>query len=178
MPVVIRAKDRAGRVLEAVTIRHDDRNYDDIILEPQYEGDDLGPAIIGGWISIHGVKSYPNRGQLLLLYVRERDNIDVWRWLQAKIDPNIDLAAPAVHHRRQQPAGSRRAGRVRHVAGADRGAGRRRDRAATTRRSCPGSQSRTCRPPSRRRPTARRTRSSRSRSSSRATSSSRPTVTG
>ena len=47
MPVVIRAKDRAGRVLEAVTIRHDDRNYDDIILEPQYEGDDLGPAIIG-----------------------------------------------------------------------------------------------------------------------------------
>jgi Lon-like protease len=42
-------------------------------------------------ISIHGTKSYRGHGAVMLLFVRERTHVDLWRWLQAKLDPNIDL---------------------------------------------------------------------------------------
>ena len=30
-------------------------------------------------------------GDVMLLFVRERDHVNVWSWLQAKLDSNIDL---------------------------------------------------------------------------------------
>jgi PDZ domain-containing protein len=42
-------------------------------------------------ITVHGARTYPGRGELLLLFVRERTHINLWAWLQAKLDPNIDL---------------------------------------------------------------------------------------
>jgi PDZ domain-containing protein len=42
-------------------------------------------------ITVHGAKTYPSRGELMLLYVRERTHVNLWTWLQAKLDPNIDL---------------------------------------------------------------------------------------
>ena len=42
-------------------------------------------------ITVHGAKTYPSRGELMLLYVRERTHINLWSWLQAKLDPEIDL---------------------------------------------------------------------------------------
>jgi PDZ domain-containing protein len=42
-------------------------------------------------ISVRGAKTYPGRGELMLLFVRERSHINLWTWLQAKLDPEIDL---------------------------------------------------------------------------------------
>jgi Lon-like protease len=42
-------------------------------------------------ISVHGARTYPGGGDLMLLFVRERSHINLWSWLQAKLDPEIDL---------------------------------------------------------------------------------------
>jgi PDZ domain-containing protein len=43
-------------------------------------------------IQVKGVKTYSNdRGDIRLLFVRERNNINLWRYLQAKLDKDIDL---------------------------------------------------------------------------------------
>src|SRR5262249_37607828 len=42
-------------------------------------------------IKVQGAKTYPTSGALSLLFVRERTNVNLWSWLQAKLDPDIDL---------------------------------------------------------------------------------------
>ncbi len=42
-------------------------------------------------VSVRGVKAESDRGEVMLLFVRLRAHIDLWHWLQAKIDPDIDL---------------------------------------------------------------------------------------
>jgi PDZ domain-containing protein len=42
-------------------------------------------------VTVHGAKQYPPKGAVMLLFVRERSRINAWRWLQASIDPDIDL---------------------------------------------------------------------------------------
>ena len=42
-------------------------------------------------VSVAGVKPESDRGVVMLLFVRLRSHIDLWQWLQAKIDPDIDL---------------------------------------------------------------------------------------
>ena len=42
-------------------------------------------------VSVRGVKAETDRGEVMLLFVRLRSHIDLWRWLQAKLDPDIDL---------------------------------------------------------------------------------------
>jgi len=42
-------------------------------------------------VSVKGVKTYRARGDVMLLFVRERAHVNLWSWLQAKIDPDIDL---------------------------------------------------------------------------------------
>ena len=42
-------------------------------------------------ITIEGAESYPTDDEIMLLFVRERARVNVWRWLQASVDPDIDL---------------------------------------------------------------------------------------
>ena len=42
-------------------------------------------------VTVHGARSYPPTGAVMLLFVRERSRINAWRWLQASLDPDIDL---------------------------------------------------------------------------------------
>lgn len=42
-------------------------------------------------VSVRGAKTYRGAGDVMLLFVRERDHINVWSWVQAKLDSNIDL---------------------------------------------------------------------------------------
>jgi PDZ domain-containing protein len=43
-------------------------------------------------ITIDGAKTYTgDRGDLRLLFVRERNHVSLWRYLQAKLDPDTDL---------------------------------------------------------------------------------------
>jgi PDZ domain-containing protein len=48
---------------------------------------DLAPLV-----KVHGAPSYSDSGDVMLLFVRERDHVNVWSWLQAKLDPDIDIA--------------------------------------------------------------------------------------
>ena len=47
---------------------------------------DLAPLV-----SAHGARSYSKSGDVMLLFVRERDNVNVWAWLQAELDSEIDI---------------------------------------------------------------------------------------
>ena len=47
---------------------------------------DLAPRV-----SVTGTKTYPDRSDVMMLFVRERARVNVWSWLQAKLDPQIDL---------------------------------------------------------------------------------------
>jgi len=40
---------------------------------------------------VKGAETYPGRGALLLLFVRERTHVNLWSLLQAKLDPDIDI---------------------------------------------------------------------------------------
>jgi PDZ domain-containing protein len=42
-------------------------------------------------ISVGDAKSYPTDDQIMLLFVRESARVNVWEWIQASLDPNIDL---------------------------------------------------------------------------------------
>jgi PDZ domain-containing protein len=47
---------------------------------------DLSPRV-----HVTDAKTYPDRGPVMLLFVRQRARVNVWSWLQASLDPNIDL---------------------------------------------------------------------------------------
>jgi PDZ domain-containing protein len=42
-------------------------------------------------VKVQGAKTYPPKGDVLLLFVRERARVNVWRYVQARLDPEIDL---------------------------------------------------------------------------------------
>ena len=43
-------------------------------------------------VSVEGARTYPdNRGDFRLLYVRERDHVNLWRYLQAKLDSDTEI---------------------------------------------------------------------------------------
>jgi PDZ domain-containing protein len=52
-----------------------------------------GEAVtLNGLVKIDGAKSFPDkRGDIKLLFVRERNHVNLWRYLQAKLDSDIDL---------------------------------------------------------------------------------------
>jgi Lon-like protease len=59
--------------------------------------DTLAPGAalkVGPLVTVHGAKTFPHGGDVMLLFVRERDHINVWSWLQAKLDSNIDMFKP------------------------------------------------------------------------------------
>jgi PDZ domain-containing protein len=58
---------------------------------PYYEiapGDALN---VNTLVTVHGAREYPPQGALMLLFVQERSRINAWRWIQASLDPDIDL---------------------------------------------------------------------------------------
>jgi PDZ domain-containing protein len=42
-------------------------------------------------VSVDGARTYPAKGELFLLFVNQNARINVWQWLQASFDPDIDL---------------------------------------------------------------------------------------
>src|SRR3954471_5208918 len=42
-------------------------------------------------VRINGAETYSDRGDVMLLFVRERARVNVWSWLQAALDSNIDM---------------------------------------------------------------------------------------
>jgi PDZ domain-containing protein len=58
---------------------------------PYYAFSPGGTLPLAEKINVKGAKTYPDRGDLRLLYVRERGRISPFRWLQASLDPDIDL---------------------------------------------------------------------------------------
>jgi Lon-like protease len=42
-------------------------------------------------VKVDGAKTYRTNDEIMLLFVRERARVNVWRWIQASIDPDIDL---------------------------------------------------------------------------------------
>jgi PDZ domain-containing protein len=58
---------------------------------PYYAFSPGGTVPLADNITVKGAKTYPDRGDLRLLYVREQGRISPWRWLQASLDPDIDL---------------------------------------------------------------------------------------
>jgi PDZ domain-containing protein len=46
---------------------------------------------VNGLVTVHGARRYPPKGSVMLLFVRERSEINAWRWLQASLDSDIDL---------------------------------------------------------------------------------------
>ncbi len=48
-------------------------------------------------VSIEGTRTYPDaRGDIRFLFVREANHVNVWRYLQARVDSDIDLVKDAV----------------------------------------------------------------------------------
>jgi PDZ domain-containing protein len=43
-------------------------------------------------VTVRGAQTYSDSGDVMLLFVRERRHVNVWAWLQATLDPDIDLA--------------------------------------------------------------------------------------
>jgi PDZ domain-containing protein len=50
-----------------------------------------GELPVSARIEIDGAKTFTPKGDVLLLFVRERTHINVWRYIQAKLDADIDL---------------------------------------------------------------------------------------
>ena len=42
-------------------------------------------------ITVDGAESYPTDDEIMLLFVRESARVNVWEWIQASLDPDIDL---------------------------------------------------------------------------------------
>jgi PDZ domain-containing protein len=42
-------------------------------------------------ITIEGAETFATDDEIMLLFVRERARVNVWRWIQASLDPDIDL---------------------------------------------------------------------------------------
>jgi PDZ domain-containing protein len=48
-------------------------------------------------ISVHGAKSFPDgRGDIRLLFVREANHVNLWQYVRARLDSDIDLVRDAV----------------------------------------------------------------------------------
>jgi PDZ domain-containing secreted protein len=58
---------------------------------PYYTISPGGSLPVESRISVAGARTYKPHGSIRLLYVRERARVNVWRYVQAKLDPNIDL---------------------------------------------------------------------------------------
>jgi Lon-like protease len=58
---------------------------------PYYSLSPGGTLPLAQRVQVKGATTYPRRGDFRLLYVRERPNVNVWQWLQASLDPDIDL---------------------------------------------------------------------------------------
>src|SRR5262249_22976448 len=50
-----------------------------------------GELAVDPRIDVNGAKTYAPKGDVFLLFVRERARVNVWRYVQARIDPDIDL---------------------------------------------------------------------------------------
>jgi PDZ domain-containing protein len=46
---------------------------------------------VNSLVTVHGARQYPPKGSVMLLFVRERSQINAWRWIQASLDSEIDL---------------------------------------------------------------------------------------
>ena len=62
-----------------------------VIHLPYYTLSPGGTLPLAQRVQVKGAATYPRRGDFRLLYVRERPNVNVWQWLQASLDPDIDL---------------------------------------------------------------------------------------
>jgi PDZ domain-containing protein len=58
---------------------------------PYYTISPGGEVAIGPRIDVQGATEYPADGEVLLLFVRERARVNLWQYVQARIDPDIDL---------------------------------------------------------------------------------------
>jgi PDZ domain-containing protein len=58
---------------------------------PYYTISPGGELPVGPRITVHNRRSYPTKGSIFLLYVRERARVNVWRYVQAKLDSEIDI---------------------------------------------------------------------------------------
>jgi PDZ domain-containing protein len=58
---------------------------------PYYTISPGGGLPINDRVKVTGAKTFPPKGEVFLLFVRERARVNVWRYLQAKLDPDIDL---------------------------------------------------------------------------------------
>jgi PDZ domain-containing protein len=58
---------------------------------PYYTISPGGGLPVNDRVKVSGAETFPPKGEVMLLYVRERARVNVWRYLQAKLDPDIDL---------------------------------------------------------------------------------------
>jgi PDZ domain-containing protein len=58
---------------------------------PYYTISPGGDLAVGPRVTINGARSYKPDGDVLLLFVRERARVNVWRYVQARLDSEIDL---------------------------------------------------------------------------------------
>jgi PDZ domain-containing protein len=58
---------------------------------PYYTISPGGGLPVNDRVTVQGARTYPTKGEVFLLFVRERARVNVWRYLQAKLDPDIDL---------------------------------------------------------------------------------------
>jgi PDZ domain-containing protein len=51
-----------------------------------------GEAVpLAGLVKVDGAKTFDPRGDIRLLFVRERNHVSLWRYLQARLDPDSDI---------------------------------------------------------------------------------------
>jgi PDZ domain-containing protein len=50
-----------------------------------------GALDVGTQVTISGAPSYPADGRIMLLYIKEHDDITLWEWVWASLDPDVDL---------------------------------------------------------------------------------------
>ncbi len=58
---------------------------------PYYTISPGGELPVSERVSVQGARTYHPKGDVLLLFVRERARVNVWRYLQAKLDSEIDI---------------------------------------------------------------------------------------
>jgi PDZ domain-containing protein len=58
---------------------------------PYYTISPGGELPVSARVSVSGAKTYRPKGDVLLLFVRERARVNVWRYIQAKLDSEIDI---------------------------------------------------------------------------------------
>jgi PDZ domain-containing protein len=62
-----------------------------VIRLPYYTISPGGELPVEPRVKVAGAKTYPPKGEVMLLFVRERARVNVWAYVQARLDPNIDL---------------------------------------------------------------------------------------